>query len=523
MIRANEQATLRPSTDAKRSRQRRPFYTAPFRWLNRVWAFFGKEVAELRRQPLLILSLIGGPLLVLVAFGASYRNSNPVLRTAIVVPAGGVSGVSTEQIRSLAGANFQIDLITEDRAAAEEQLRRGNLDVIQILPADPAQTVQNGQNSEIEFRSNAINPLEEGWIRYLAYAEVNEINKALLRDQATQAQQSATGIKARVTTARERLAAIEASAGQGDIEQSREDLRQLVQAVGELEAILPPGGTLAGGQIDVTELRSDLARVRTSAETVDRNLEAGTVNQQLGEISQMRADLEELERTIDLFTGTPSDLLVAPLRERYTNVRGGAYEAVVYYAPAVLALLLQHTAITLGALALVRERLLGAFEIFRVAPVGAIQVLLGKYLGYTVFVAITAGALFAAMLALGVPLLGNPYLFAALMLLLTLASLGVGFLISSVAKSDSQAIQMAMITLLLSIFFSGFFIALESFVPAALTLSYIIPMTHGVTGLRDLMLRGTPPHPGAWIALGLIAGISFVAVTLMTHRQMRRA
>ena len=45
-----------------------------------------RELAELRRQPLLILSLVGGPMLVLLAFGASYRNTNPVLRTAIVLP-----------------------------------------------------------------------------------------------------------------------------------------------------------------------------------------------------------------------------------------------------------------------------------------------------------------------------------------------------------------------------------------------------------------------------------------------------
>ena len=118
---------------------------------------------------------------------------------------------------------------------------------------------------------------------------------------------------------------------------------------------------------------------------------------------------------------------------------------MVYYAPGVLALLVQHTAVSLGALALVRERMMGAFELFRVSPANMVQLLIGKYLGYTVFIALASVALAAAMRLLGVPLLGNWFLFALLLLLLTIASLGVGFLISTVAGSDSQAIQFAMI------------------------------------------------------------------------------
>ena len=118
---------------------------------------------------------------------------------------------------------------------------------------------------------------------------------------------------------------------------------------------------------------------------------------------------------------------------------------MVYYAPGVLALLVQHTAVSLSALALVRERMMGAFELFRVSPANMVQLLIGKYLGYTVFIALASVALAAAMRLLGVPLLGNWFLFVILLLLLTVASLGVGFLISTVAGSDSQAIQFAMI------------------------------------------------------------------------------
>jgi ABC-2 type transport system permease protein len=196
---------------------------------------------------------------------------------------------------------------------------------------------------------------------------------------------------------------------------------------------------------------------------------------------------------------------------------------VVYYAPGVLALLIQHTAITLGALALVRERLMGAFEVFRVAPVSLSQLVIGKYLGYTVFIGLATLVLIAAMALLGVPLLGNWLIFAGLILLLIVASLGVGFLISTLSGSDSQAIQLAMISLLLSIFFSGFFIALESFALPALPVAYAIPMTHGLAGFQRVMLRGLAPEPWSWFGLLGIALVSFLLVLLLTARQLRRA
>src|SRR5689334_5210218 len=115
--------TFDKTTAASRSRNRTIAQTPlVLRWLIRIRAYFLKEIYELRRQPLLILSLVGGPLLVLVLFGSTFRNSNPTLRTAIVLPPGGVEGLSVEKIRSLAGTNFTIMSVSEDRAAAEAAL-----------------------------------------------------------------------------------------------------------------------------------------------------------------------------------------------------------------------------------------------------------------------------------------------------------------------------------------------------------------------------------------------------------------
>ena len=179
------------------------------RALIRVRAYFLKEVNEIRRQPLLILSLIIGPLLALILFGANYTNSTPRIRTIIVVPAGGLGGVGEEQIRSLAGTNFTIVAITPDRAAAEASLAAGTIDLVRVLPDSLDGVLSGGAGPQIVFVSNAINPLSEGWIQYLACAEINEVNKSILRRTTEQAQQQAATIRVRLSGANDLIDAIQ--------------------------------------------------------------------------------------------------------------------------------------------------------------------------------------------------------------------------------------------------------------------------------------------------------------------------
>ena len=75
-----------------------------------------------------------------------------------------------------------------------------------------------------------------------------------------------------------------------------------------------------------------------------------------------------------------------------TTSRRSVPNVVAFFAPAVLALVLQHMGVTLTALSLVRERLSGAMDIFRVAPVRALEILIGKYLAYRVFQPVDRGA-----------------------------------------------------------------------------------------------------------------------------------
>jgi ABC-2 type transport system permease protein len=77
-----------------------------------------------------------------------------------------------------------------------------------------------------------------------------------------------------------------------------------------------------------------------------------------------------------------------------------------FFAPAVIALLLQHLAVTFAALSIVREQRDGTMELFRVSPVSAFETLLGKYLSYLFFAGVLAAILtLAVVYGLRVPLL----------------------------------------------------------------------------------------------------------------------
>lgn len=75
-------------------------------------------------------------------------------------------------------------------------------------------------------------------------------------------------------------------------------------------------------------------------------------------------------------------------------------------------------------------------------------------------------------------------------LALIFASMGIGFLISLLAGTESQAVQFAMIALLFGVFFSGFILDLGYLVGPVQIISWLLSSTHGTIMLQNIMLRG---------------------------------
>ena len=219
----------------------------------------------------------------------------------------------------------------------------------------------------------------------------------------------------------------------------------------------------------------------------------------------------------------PPDVVAAPTTISVTNIAPTQPDIVGFAAPAALALMLQHMAVTLTALSFVRERASGALELLRVSPVNALELALGKYLGLGIVSAIIATISVALLVVgLGVPLLGSVGLIALVIALLVAASLGIGLVISVVSDSERQAVQLCLLLLLASVFFSGFVLPVHEFRDGVQYLAYMLPVTHGIALLQDLMLRGTT---NAWWELGMLAALAggFLILTVVLLRRTLRS
>jgi ABC-2 type transport system permease protein len=220
----------------------------------------------------------------------------------------------------------------------------------------------------------------------------------------------------------------------------------------------------------------------------------------------------------------PPEVVAAPTKAGVRNIAPSQPQVLAYYGPAVLALILQHLAVTLVALSLVRERTSGVIELFRVAPVNAWEVIAGKVLAYLLIGGLIATATVGLLVGVfGVPMLGDPLTLALAIGLLLLASLGIGLAIAVISDSERQAVQLSLLLLLASVFFSGFVLAISEFNEPVRILAFSLPVTHGIALFQDIMLRGGTTQTWEFGALALIAVVSLGWAWRGLRRGMTRA
>jgi ABC-2 type transport system permease protein len=220
----------------------------------------------------------------------------------------------------------------------------------------------------------------------------------------------------------------------------------------------------------------------------------------------------------------PPEVLAQPTRAEVVNVSTVEPTATNFYSPGVLALILQHLAVTLVAISLVRERTSGLIELFRISPISTWEVIIGKVLAFGVLCGgISAITLVLMVRVLGVPLIGDPWQVAGVLALLTVASLGLGLLIGILSDSERQAVQLSLLMLLAAVFFSGFVLPIEEFTPGVRTAAYLLPVTHGIRLTQDLMLRGWTNAGWQVLALAGIGAVLLLVSWALLRRSMTRA
>ena len=199
------------------------------------------------------------------------------------------------------------------------------------------------------------------------------------------------------------------------------------------------------------------------------------------------------------------------IQRRYNPESITSYNIV----PGLVATILTMTLVMMTALAMTRETERGTMETLLSTPLKPLEVMVGKLTPF-VLVGIIQAAIIISMawLLFGVPMAGG---WAALILglfLFIIGSLALGFLVSTVARNQLQAMQMSFFYFLPSILLSGFLFPFRGMPEWAQWLGSILPVTHMLRVVRGAMLKGVgisealPSLAALTLFVVIVAGIA---------------
>ena len=391
-----------------------------FRGIIRASSFFRKEIFEILRQPRLVATLVLGPFLILFIFGIGYRDQPRSLRTLFVAQANSaIAAADIQKYGESMGSLLIYAGVTADQNEALDRLRGGQVDLVIVEPADAISTIKNSQQAVITLYQHEIDPVQVGYIINLGRLFVGEVNKQVLRAFAVQAQKDAVTVHANLQEAHQNVSAMRQAVQSGDevlAQQKQQDLASNVDIVslaagaslGLLDSLQQTKGTNGG---DAGTVQSILADLRQNTNQLSSS--TGNQDERLARIDKIDTDITDLDARLAEFQSIDPSIIVSPFRSETKSVANVQPTVSDFFAPAVLALLLQHLAVTFAALSIVRERNVGTMELFRVSPLSAAEALFGKYISYMLFGGVIAAILSALLVfVLHVPMLGNWWYFA---------------------------------------------------------------------------------------------------------------
>ena len=213
--------------------------------------------------------------------------------------------------------------------------------------------------------------------------------------------------------------------------------------------------------------------------------------------------------------------------------RAGAFEvrpyfnperrSAVFIIPGLIDIILTLTMMLFTAVAVVREREQGNLELLINTPVSTTQLMIGKVVPY-IAIGIVQLTLIIAVgrLLFNVPIRGSIldlYLAASVFVA---ANLALGLFVSTVVKTQFQAIQITFFILLPSILISGFVFPFDGMPRVVQYLGEVLPTTHFIRLTRGIMLRGAPlgDMSQELLALGIFALLAMTAATIRFSKRL---
>ena len=164
-----------------------------------------------------------------------------------------------------------------------------------------------------------------------------------------------------------------------------------------------------------------------------------------------------------------------------------------FYVPAVLAMILMIMTMLLSAMAVVREKEIGTMEQIIVTPIAPWQLIVGKLFPFAAIgllqVFLVSGV---AVFGFAVPLRGSFLLLLLLTQLFVLNTLGLGLLVSTLVRTQQQAMMLAAFAMMLPmLYLSGLIFPIENMPRAIQYVTYAIPLRYYASIVRAIFLRGS--------------------------------
>jgi len=192
--------------------------------------------------------------------------------------------------------------------------------------------------------------------------------------------------------------------------------------------------------------------------------------------------------------------------------------AAYFNVPGVIGMILFFITTLLTASSIVRERERGTIEQLIVTPIRSWELVVGKILPYSILALIDmVEVLVIGHLWFKVPIRGDLGLIFALSGLFLLSSLGIGLFASTIANTQQEAFITVMVTMLPSLFLSGFFFPIEAMPKFLQYVSAIVPLRYYLVIIRALLLKGV----GVEALKTEILALSLFAIFIMGAAALR--
>jgi len=214
--------------------------------------------------------------------------------------------------------------------------------------------------------------------------------------------------------------------------------------------------------------------------------------------------------------------LLATIDLRSRILYNPAMENVVFMTPGLVAVLLVYITLAMSGFAIVREREHGTMEQLMVTPIKPLELMIGKILPYALVSLIDAGLmLLTAIVMFRIPVRGSLLLLAGSSVVFIGSMLAMGLLISSVARTQYEALQWVIFLLVPPVMLSGLMFPIEGMPPAVQQITRLIPLTYFLRIVRGLLIKGNGLAL-VWRDTGILAAFGLVLMIFSVMRFQKR-